>query len=122
MEMLYYDYQPMPADVEKEIGCRRVESLEEMLSLCDVVTINCPLHASTKGLFNKKLISHMKDGAWLVNTARGAICVTEDIVEALESGKIRGYVGDVWFPQPENNAKQVRWRKRHDPSYLWYFY
>ncbi|KAJ8055098.1 hypothetical protein LXG23DRAFT_56645 [Yarrowia lipolytica] len=93
MEMLYYDYQPMPADVEKEIGCRRVESLEKMLSPCDVVTINCPLHASTKGLSNKKLISHMKDGAWLVNTARGAICVTEDIVEALESGKIRGYYG-----------------------------
>ncbi|AOW07152.1 YALI0F13937p [Yarrowia lipolytica CLIB122] len=108
MEMLYYDYQPMPADVEKEIGCRRVESLEEMLSLCDVVTINCPLHASTKGLFNKELISHMKNGAWLVNTARGAICVTEDIVEALESGKMRGYGGDVWFPQPA--PKDHPWR------------
>jgi formate dehydrogenase len=76
-ELLYYDYQPLPAQAEKEIGCRRVENLEEMLSQADVVTINCPLHEKTKGMFNKALISKMKRGAWLVNTARGAICVRE---------------------------------------------
>ncbi|RDW29589.1 D-isomer specific 2-hydroxyacid dehydrogenase [Yarrowia lipolytica] len=108
LELLYYDYQPMPANVEKEIGCRQVESLEKMLSLCDAVTINCPLHTSTKGLFNKVLFSHMKDGVWLVNTARGAICVTEDIAKALKSGKIRAYGGDVWFPQPA--PKYHPWR------------
>jgi formate dehydrogenase len=48
--------------VEKEIGCRRVETLEEMLAQCDVVTINCPLHEKTRGLFNKELISKMKRG------------------------------------------------------------
>lgn len=52
-ELLYYDYQPLSADAEKEIGCRRVDSLEDMLSQCDVVTINCPLHEKTRGLFNK---------------------------------------------------------------------
>jgi formate dehydrogenase len=61
-ELLYFDYQPLSKEVEKEIGCRRVESLEEMLSQCDVVTINCPLHEKTKGLFNKELISKMKPG------------------------------------------------------------
>jgi len=99
-ELLYYDYQPLSAEKEAEIGCRRVDSLEEMLAQCDVVTINCPLHESTKGLFNKELISKMKKGAWLVNTARGAIVVKEDVAEALASGQLRGYGGDVWFPQP----------------------
>lgn len=61
-ELLYYDYQPLPADVEKDIGCRRVDKLEDMLAQCDVVTINCPLHEKTRGLFNKELISKMKKG------------------------------------------------------------
>jgi len=99
-ELLYFDYQPLSAQAEKEIGARRVESLEEMLAQADVVTINCPLHEKTKGMFNKQLISKMKKGAWLVNTARGAICVREDVAEAVKSGQLRGYGGDVWFPQP----------------------
>lgn len=61
-ELLYFDYQPLKPEVEKEIGCRRVESLEEMLAQCDVVTINCPLHEKTRGLFNKDLIAKMKPG------------------------------------------------------------
>ena len=61
-ELLYFDYQPLSAEKEKEIGCRRVESLEEMLAQCDVVTINCPLHEKTRGLFNKDLLSKMKKG------------------------------------------------------------
>jgi len=61
-ELLYYDYQPLSPEKEKEIGCRRVQDLEEMLTQCDVVTINCPLHEKTRGLFNKDLISKMKKG------------------------------------------------------------
>lgn len=95
-ELLYYDYAALPKDVEKEIGCRRVDNIEEAIKNADIVTINCPLHEGTKGLFNKELISKMKDGAWLVNTARGAICVAEDVAEAVKSGKLMGYGGDVW--------------------------
>jgi len=61
-ELLYYDYQPLKPEIEKEIGARRVDSLEEMLAQCDVVTINAPLHEKTRGLFNKELISKMKKG------------------------------------------------------------
>ncbi|KAI4763476.1 hypothetical protein E4T52_04501 [Aureobasidium sp. EXF-3400] len=107
-ELLYYDYQPLSAEKEAEIGCRRVESLEEMLAQCDVVTINAPLHEKTRGLFNKELISKMKKGSWLVNTARGAIVVKEDVAEALKSGQLRGYGGDVWFPQPAPKDHPLR--------------
>jgi len=108
-ELLYFDYQPLSPEVEKEIGARRCESLEEMLAQCDVVTINCPLHEKTRGLFNKELISKMKKGAWLVNTARGAIVVKEDVAEALKSGQLNGYGGDVWFPQPAPKEHPLRY-------------
>lgn len=111
-KLLYFDYQDLPAAAvdklnqasklfnDKDNIVERVEKLEDMLSRADVVTINCPLHEGTKGLFDKKLISHMKDGAWLVNTARGAICNEYDVADAVELGKLRGYGGDVWYPQP----------------------
>ena len=107
-ELLYFDYQPLKPEVEEEIGCRRVENLEEMLGQCDIVTINCPLHEKTKGMFNKELISKMKKGSWLVNTARGAIVVKEDVAEALKSGHLNGYGGDVWFPQPAPKDHPLR--------------
>ncbi|KAL2867261.1 formate dehydrogenase [Aspergillus lucknowensis] len=108
-ELLYYDYQPLSTKAEKEIGARQVKSLEELVAQCDVVTINCPLHETTRGLFNKELISKMKPGAWLVNTARGAIVVKEDVAEALKSGHLRGYGGDVWFPQPAPKDHPLRY-------------
>lgn len=107
-ELLYFDYQPLSPQLEKEIGARRVENLEEMLAQADIVTINTPLHESTRGMFNKDLISKMKRGAWLVNTARGAICVEQDVADALASGQLRGYGGDVWNPQPA--PKNHPWR------------
>jgi len=71
-----------------------------MVRMCDVVTINCPLHPETEHMFNDQLLAQMKRGAYLVNTARGKICDRDAIVRALESGQLAGYAGDVWFPQP----------------------
>lgn len=50
-------------------------------------------------------------GSWLVNTARGAIVVKEDVAEALKSGHLRGYGGDVWFPQPAPKDHPLRYAK-----------
>ncbi|ORY32849.1 formate dehydrogenase [Naematelia encephala] len=99
-ELLWYDYTDLPAEAAKGIQARRVEKLEDMLAQADVVTINCPLHEGTRGLFNADLISKMKKGAWLVNTARGAICDSQAVADALKSGQLRGYGGDVWDKQP----------------------
>jgi len=107
-ELLYYDYNALPEKPAKEVGVRRVEDLKEFLSQVDVLTINAPLHAGTHGLIDKEKISWMKDGAWIVNTARGAICNAQDVADAVNSGKLRGYGGDVWFPQPA--PKDHPWR------------
>jgi len=112
-ELLYFDYAPIPEHAAKALTCRRVESLEEMVSQCDVVTVNCPLHAGTQGLVNKDLLKHFKKGAWLVNTARGAICNADDVAEAVKSGQINGYGGDVWNVQPA--PKDHPWRTMKNP-------
>ena len=58
-----------------------------------MLTINCPLHEGTRGLFNKELMGTMKPGSYLVNTARGAIVDRDDLVGMLESGHLAGYAG-----------------------------
>ncbi|KAL4248170.1 Formate dehydrogenase [Abortiporus biennis] len=112
-ELLYYDYNPLPEQAAKDINVRRVEKLEDFVSQCDVVTVNCPLHEGTRGLVNADLLKHFKKGAWLVNTARGAICDKDAVAAALKSGQLSGYSGDVWNVQPA--PKDHVWRTMKNP-------
>src|SRR3984893_4449687 len=100
VKLHYTDRHRLPKAVEKELNLTYHADVESMVRVCDVVTINAPLHPETEHLFNDKLIAKMKRGAYLINTARGKICDRDAIVRALESGQLAGYAGDVWFPQP----------------------
>jgi formate dehydrogenase len=100
MHLHYYDRHRLPEAVERELGLIWHDSVEEMVGVCDVVTINCPLHPETENLFDETMLGRMKRGAYLVNTARGKIVDRDAVVRALESGRLAGYAGDVWFPQP----------------------
>src|SRR5919108_3389969 len=104
----YTDRHRLPAEVEEELGVTFHPDAESLVSVCDVVTINAPLHPETEHLFDNALISKMKRGAYIVNTARGKICDRDAIARALESGQLAGYAGDVWFPQPA--PKDHPWR------------
>merc|ERR1712083_869075 len=99
-KLAYCDRHRLPESVEKELNLTYYSNVEDMVKVCDVVTINCPLHPETEHLFDANLINTMKRGAYIVNTARGKICNRDDIAAALESGQLGGYAGDVWFPQP----------------------
>ncbi len=96
----YFDRHRLSESVEKEFNLTWHPTVEDMVKVCDVVTINCPLHPETEHLFNDAMIAKMKKGAYIVNTARGKICDRDAIARALESGQLSGYAGDVWFPQP----------------------
>ena len=109
----YFDRHRLPDSVEKELNLTFHESVESMVKVCDVVTINCPLHPETENLFDKNMISKMKKGAYIVNTARGKICNKDDIAAALKSGQLSGYAGDVWFPQPAPNDHVWRSMPNH---------
>jgi formate dehydrogenase len=96
----YTDRHRLPEALEGELNVTFHPTTADMVPVCDVVTINAPLHPETEGLFDTSMIARMKRGAYLINTARAKICVREAIVAALESGQLAGYAGDVWFPQP----------------------
>jgi len=100
MKLHYTDRHRLPDSVEEELGLTFHPNAASLVPVCDVVTINAPLHPETEGLFDDALIGTMKRGAYLVNTARGKICDRDAVVRALESGQLAGYAGDVWFPQP----------------------
>jgi formate dehydrogenase len=108
MHLHYTDRHRLPESLEKELGLTFHPDPESLVQVCDVVTINAPLHHETENLFDDALISKMKRGAYLVNTARARICDRDAIVRALESGQLAGYAGDVWFPQPA--PKDHPWR------------
>ncbi len=109
----YFDRHRLPESIEKELDLTFHESVESMVAVCDVVTINCPLHPETENMFDKELISKMKRGAYLINTARGKICNREAVADALKSGQLSGYAGDVWFPQPAPNDHVWRTMPNH---------
>jgi formate dehydrogenase len=100
VKLHYTDRHRLPEAIEKELGLTFHRDTESMVRVCDVVTINAPLHPETENLFNAQLIAKIKRGAYIVNTARGKICNRDAIADALKSGHLAGYAGDVWFPQP----------------------
>jgi formate dehydrogenase len=108
VKLHYTDQHRLPESTEKELGVAHHPDVESLVRVCDMVTINSPLHPETEHLFDDALIGKMKRGAYLVNTASGKICDRDAVVRALTSGQLAGYAGDVWFRQPA--PKDHPWR------------
>ena len=101
---------------EKMLDSGRVESLDELLSVSDIVSINTPLTKETKGMVDINFINKMKDGAIFVNTARGEIVDNlDDFIQPLKTGKIFGLAFDVLPHEPPNDCNLINeWRERKD--------
>ncbi|MEM4988058.1 NAD-dependent formate dehydrogenase [Collimonas sp. H4R21] len=113
VKLHYLDRHRLPESVEKELNLTYHSSLESLSKVCDVITLNCPLHPETEHMINEKSLKNFKRGAYLINTARGKLCDRDAIVSALESGQLAGYAGDVWFPQPPPNDHPWRTMPHH---------
>lgn len=107
VKLLYYDNRRLTTAEEEVLGARYLP-LDALVAACDVISINAPLTPATDRLFDKARLARMRKGAYLVNTARGRIVDTDALVEALRSGHLAGYAGDVWYPQPA--PKDHPWR------------
>ncbi len=86
-------------------------SLNTLFSESHVITLHCPLFPETEGLINKHSIAKMKDGVKIINTARGALIVEEDLAKALNAGKVSGAALDVLStepPEPTNPLLQAK--------------
>lgn len=75
-------------------------SLEKLLTVADAVSLHVPLTDGTRRLFNAARIASMKQGAFLINTARGGVVDEEALAEALRSGKLGGAMMDVFSQEP----------------------
>ncbi len=97
MQVLAYKRRPDPA-----LACDRLRfcSLDELLAGSDIISIHCPLTDETRGMIDADAIAKMKDGAILINTARGAVLCEDDVVAALNSGKLYAAGVDVFTSEP----------------------
>ena len=99
MDVIYYQRNPVPADVEAALGARYV-SFEELLAQSDFMTIQLPLTPATEGMIDAAAIARMKPGAFLVNISRAAIVDRDALIGALESGRLGGAGIDVHYKEP----------------------
>lgn len=97
-KVLVYD-PPMPQDMIRNAGCEPV-TLDELFTQSDLITLHCPSTEQTKYMINAGSIATMKDGVMLVNSSRGTLVKTDDLVAALKSGKVSAVALDVTDPEP----------------------
>ena len=74
--------------------------MKGMMEQADIVSLHCPVTDKSKGLINKETLSYMKPTAFLINEARGPVVVSQDLADALNSGKIAGAGIDVFENEP----------------------
>ncbi len=75
-------------------------SLDELFEEADYISLHVPLTETTEGMINAETIAQLRDGVVIINTARGRCVIENDIVAALESGKVRAYATDVYDSDP----------------------
>jgi len=102
-------YDPyIPNGYEKVYGINRCQSMEELLKVSDIISINTPLTNETKGMVNSKFINLMKKGSYLINLSRGPIVENKEcILENLLSNHLEGYATDVWTEEPPSISDKL---------------
>ncbi|MEM2518494.1 MAG: glyoxylate reductase, partial [Candidatus Bathyarchaeia archaeon] len=99
MKILYYDVVPMPPEIEKELGAKRVD-LDTLLRESDFVSIHVPLMKETYHLINEEKLRLMKKTAYLINNSRGPVVDEKALYKALKEGWIAGAALDVFEQEP----------------------
>jgi D-3-phosphoglycerate dehydrogenase len=99
MEVIAYD-KFVSAERFRELGVEGCEELTDLLGRADLVTLHTPRTPETEGLIDAEAIAAMKDGARVVNCARGELIVLDDLFAGLESGKLAGAALDVFPSEP----------------------
>jgi D-3-phosphoglycerate dehydrogenase len=94
-------YDPFVSeDRFRELGVESAATVDDVLALADIVTLHSPLTEETRGLVNRATLAKMKDGARLINAARGALVDEAALAEAIRSGKLAGAALDVFSTEP----------------------
>ena len=102
-QVRYTDPVPARRAAADELGLTGLE-LDELLSVCDIVSLHVPLTPATRGLLDEARIRLMRPGAILINAARGGVVDEEALARALEDGHVAGAAVDVYEQEPPGSA------------------
>ena len=98
VEMLVYDIVPLPEEDVRRYSLRQA-SLEEIFSVCDIITVHTPLFEATRHMIGASLLSRIRPGALLLNTSRGAVIDQRALERELADGRFRAVL-DVYEEEP----------------------
>lgn len=101
MKIQYFNRHRLPADEEAKYAATYCEDLRTLLSTSDVVSVHTPLNAQTTRLISHAEFGAMRDGTFLINTARGAVVDEQAMIQALESGRLARAGLDVFSEEPK---------------------
>ena len=108
LKIAYHNRKRLPEAVERMFHARWVDSLDELMSEADILTLHCPAGPGTHHMIDTRRIGLMKDGASLINTARGDLVDQQALISALESGKLAGAGLDVYPDEPNVDRRLIR--------------
>ncbi|MEG9268133.1 2-hydroxyacid dehydrogenase [Qipengyuania sp. Mu-71] len=108
LEIAYHNRKRLPEAVERMFQARWVDSLDGLMGEADILSLHCPAGPNTNHMIDARRIALMKDGASLINTARGDLVEQEALVAALESGKLAGAGLDVYPDEPNVDTRLIR--------------
>ncbi len=101
MRIAYYSRRRLPAATEAEHHAAYFDSVDQLVSTCDVISLHCPGGPATHHLINAERLRRMKASALLINTARGPVVDEAALVEALSQRRIAGAGLDVYEEEPK---------------------
>ncbi len=105
-QVCFYDPY-VPNGTDKAVGVNRVRQLEDLLRVSDIVSLHCPLTPETRHLIAERELDMMKAGAFIVNTARGAIIKKNPLLSALRAGLLAGAGLDVVEDEPLRTPEEA---------------
>ncbi len=108
LNISYHNRKQLPEAVERIFGAKYIGNLDELVAEADIVTLHCPAGPDNHHMIDARRIGLMKEGASLINTARGDLVDQEALIEALESGRLAGAGLDVYPDEPNVDERLIR--------------
>lgn len=102
-KVVYTDVVRQPAETEQRLGLNYYDSFETMLPVADILSFHCPLTQENTEMLNYVTLSKLKEGAIVVNTARGKLINPNDLYKALKDGHLSGAALDTHYEEPFKN-------------------
>ena len=108
LQIAYHNRKRLPEAIERMFGATWVETLDDLVAQADILTLHCPASPENHHMIDARRLGLMKEGASLINTARGDLVDYDALIEALESGRLAGAGLDVYPDEPNVDERLIR--------------